>query len=75
MVIGDNAVRTYFRMRDKLIVAHNKEMDQAVDEEPELIRDLTKGHQIIICQECGQDIHWGNIRIHRRGVRGAVLTA
>ena len=55
-----------------MIVAHSKEeVEQAVEEESELI----KGHPIIICQECGQDIHWGNIRIHRRGVRGAVLTA
>ena len=58
-----------------MIVAHSKEVEQAVEEESELIRDLTKGHPIVICQECGQDIHWGNIRIHRRGVRGAVLTA
>ena len=46
-------------MRDQLIVAHSKEeVEQAVEEESELIRDLTKGHQILVCQECGQDIHW-----------------
>ena len=71
--IGEDAAKLYYRMRDTLIVAHNKEVEQAVEAESEVVRELTSGHSVIICAECGQDIHWGNIRVHRRGDRGAVL--
>ena len=52
-----------------MIEAHSKEeVEQAVEEESEHTGDLTKGHQILVCQECGRDIHWGNLGINRRGV-------
>ena len=50
--MGEAAVREYLRMRSALIDSHNKDMEQAVEEESEVIRDLTKGHPVIVCQEC-----------------------
>ena len=73
--MGEAAVREYLRMRSALVDSHNKDVEQAVEEESEVIRDLTKGHPVIVCQECDQDVYWGNIRVHRRGGQGGCVNS
>ena len=45
---------------------HSKEVSNQVEMDSDLIRNMTKGHPVIVCKECGEDIAWGNIRNHRR---------
>ena len=62
----------YFDIRKNYLCMHNKEVSNQVEMDSDLIRNMTKGHPVIVCQECGEDIAWGNIRNHRRGVLVAV---
>ena len=63
----------YFDIRKNYLSMHNKEVSNQVEMDSDLIRNMTKGHPVIVCQECGEDIAWGNIRNHRRGGPGGCV--
>ena len=68
--LGDAVKVAYFKMRGDLITSHNERVSQEVEEESDLIRDMTRGHPSIECAECGEEVAWGSVRIHRRGGQG-----
>ena len=67
---GEAVQLAYYKMRKDLITSHNQRIRKEVEEESELIRDLTRGSPAIECSDCGGDVARGNIRIHRRGGQG-----
>ena len=72
--LGTSVVLGYMKMRKDLINNHNERVRQEVEEESDEIREITKGQSVITCRECGVEVHWGNIRAHRRGEMAAVVS-
>ena len=68
--LGQAVQLAYYQMRKDLIENHNQEVTQRNEEELDLVWDLTRGHPSIECSECGEEVAWGNIRVHRRGGQG-----
>ena len=65
----------YMKMRKDLINHHNDRVRNEVEEESDDVREMTKGRSVIQCRECGSDVHWGNIRVHRRGGQGGCINS
>ena len=66
-VLGQAIQVAYYDMRGTIIYNHNEKVRQEVEEESDLILDLTRGHPAIECAECGEEVGRGFIRDHRRG--------
>ena len=68
--LGNAVQLMYYKMRKDLITSHNQRVREEVEEESDLIKDITRGSPAIECSDCGTDVAWGNIRDHRRGGQG-----
>ena len=64
-ILGHAVITLYVDERIKKIEAHNLEIKERVREETLTLREATRGHGVVRCPDCDEDVPWGNLMNHR----------